>query len=434
MPPLLPVMAAAVLMQAGNGLLQALLPLRMQAQGLSAADIGMVASAYGVGFAAGCLAAPRVVRKLGFVRAYAGLAALMAILALALPLAGGSVGWVLLRALTGVGFAGLFTVIEGWIGAGAQDGNRGRILAVYMVTTKLALMAGPLLLDPGGDQPFRLLILLILLSVLPVAVTRPVRPALPTAVSLDLGGLFRLAPSALVGCFAVGVVTGTMIAFAPLYGLRIGLSEPAAAALLVALQGGSLLAQWPLGALSDRRDRRVVIAAVAATGAVLSAGLALLPAGSPAWLVWAGFALWGSQVLCIYALCVAHACDVVPPGRIVPTVSGLLVVWAAGAMVGPVPGALLMDRLGPSGLFVYAAAGCTALAAFVLIRRAVRERDRAPGPPAFRPLPPDSLTGAAISGPRTTAESSGIEPAVIEPSATPPADIGPPGAPPPEGR
>ena len=416
MPPLLPVMAAAVLMQAGNGLLQALLPLRMQAQGLSAADIGMVASAYGVGFAAGCLAAPRVVRRLGFVRAYAGLAALMAILALALPLAGGSVGWVLLRALTGVGVGGRFTVVGGWIGAGAPDGTRGRILAVYKVTTKLALMTGPLLLDPGGDQPFRLLILLILLSVLPVAVTRPVRPALPTAVSLDLRGLFRLAPSALVGCFAVGVVTGTMIAFAPLYGLRIGLSEPAAAALLVALQGGSLLAQWPLGALSDRRDRRVVIAAVAATGAVLSAGLALLPAGSPAWLVWTGFALWGSQVLCIYALCVAHACDVVPPGRIVPTVSGLLVVWAAGAMVGPVPGALLIDRVGPSGLFVYAAAGCAALAAFVLIRRAVRERERAPGRPAFRPLPPDSLTGAAISGPRT----------VLEPSGTPPAGIGPP--------
>jgi len=419
MPPLLPVMTAAVLLQAGNGLLQALLPLRMQAQGLSAADIGMVASAYGVGFAAGCLAAPRVVRRLGFVRAYAGLAALMAILALALPLAGGSVGWVLLRALTGVGFAGLFTVIEGWIGAGAQDGNRGRLLAVYMVTTKLALMAGPLLLDPGGNQPFRLLILLILLSVLPVAVTRPVRPALPTAVSLDLRGLFRLAPSALVGCFVVGVVTGTMIALAPLYGLRTGLSEPAAAALLVALQGGSLLAQWPLGALSDRRDRRAVIAAVAATGALLSAGLVLLPAGSPAWLVWTGFALWGSQVLCIYALCVAHACDVVPPGRIVPTVSGLLVVWAAGAMVGPVPGALLMDRVGPSGLFVYAAAGCTALAGFVLIRRAVRERDQVPGRPDFRPLPPDSLTGAAISGPRPVIESSGIEP---------------PGAGPPEGR
>lgn len=415
MPPLLPVMAAAVLLQAGNGLLQALLPLRMQAQGLSAADIGMVASAYGVGFAAGCLAAPRVVRRLGFVRAYAGLTALMAILALALPLAGGSVGWVLLRALTGVGFAGLFTVIEGWIGAGAQDGNRGRILAVYMVTTKLALMAGPLLLDPGGDQPFRLLILLILLSVLPVAVTRPVRPALPTAVALDLRGLFRLAPSALVGCFVVGVVTGTMIAFAPLYGLRTGLSEPAAAALLVALQGGSLLAQWPLGALSDRRDRRVVIAAVAAAGAALSAGLALLPSGSPVWLVWTGFALWGSQVLCIYALCVAHACDVVPPGCIVPTVSGLLVVLAAGAMVGPVPGALLMDRVGPSGLFVYAAVGCTALAGFVLIRRAVRERDQAPGRPAFRPLPPDSLTGAAISGPRPAIEPSGIERSTIEP-------------------
>ncbi|ALG72817.1 MFS transporter [Azospirillum thiophilum] len=419
MPPLLPVMSAAVLMQAGNGLLQALLPLRMQAQGLSAADIGMVASGYGVGFAAGCLIAPRVVRKLGFVRAYAGLAALMAILALALPLADGRIGWILLRAATGVGFAGLFTVIEGWIGSGSQDGNRGRILAVYMVTTKLALMAGPLLIDPGGDQPFRLLILLILLSVLPVAVARPALPALPTAVTLDLRQLFRVAPSALVGCFAVGVVTGTMMAFAPLYGLRVGLSESAAAALLVALQGGSLLAQWPLGLLSDRRDRRIVIAAVAVVGTILSAGLALLPAGSPAWVVWAGFALWGSQLLCLYALCVAHACDVVPPGRIVPTVSGLLIVWAAGAMVGPVPGALLMEAFGPSGLFVYAAAGCAGLAGFVLIRRMLREREHRPGRPPFRPLPPDSMTGAAISNPHSATDHPGS---------------GQPGMEPPEGR
>lgn len=69
-----------------------MLPLRMQAQGLSAADIGIVASGYGVGFAEGCLAAPRVVRRLGFVRAYAGLAALMAILPLVLPPAGGERG------------------------------------------------------------------------------------------------------------------------------------------------------------------------------------------------------------------------------------------------------------------------------------------------------------------------------------------------------
>ena len=395
---LLPVMSAAVLLQAGNGLLQALLPLRMQAQGLSASDIGMVASAYGVGFAAGCLAAPRVVRRLGFVRAYAGLAALMAILALVLPLAGGAAGWMLLRGLTGVGFAGLFTVVEGWIGSGSQDGSRGRLLAVYMVATKLALMAGPLLIAPGSDQLFSALILLVLLSILPVAVARPVTPALPTAVTLDLRGLFRLAPSALVGCFAVGIVSGTVMALAPLYGLRVGLSEPAAAALIIALQGGSLLAQWPLGWLSDRRDRRVVIAAVAGNGAVLSVGLALLPAGSPAWAVLTGFALWGSQLLCLYALCVAHACDVVPPGRIVPTVSGLLIVWAAGAMIGPIPGALLLDRFGPPGLFAFAAAGCAGLTGFVLIRRMVRTRTPARLP--FRPLRPDGLTGAAIPEPR----------------------------------
>ncbi|MFL5129135.1 MAG: MFS transporter, partial [Microvirga sp.] len=54
--------AATTLLQAGNGLLQALMPLRMQAEGISVASIGVVAAAYGLGFSTGCFLAPSFIR------------------------------------------------------------------------------------------------------------------------------------------------------------------------------------------------------------------------------------------------------------------------------------------------------------------------------------------------------------------------------------
>jgi MFS family permease len=104
--------AATTLLQAANGLLQVLLPLRMQAEGLSVTAIGMVAAAYGFGFAVGCFLAPAFIRHVGHIRAYASLAAIASIVALAFTLAHSLPAWIVLRTLTGVSLAGLFTVTD----------------------------------------------------------------------------------------------------------------------------------------------------------------------------------------------------------------------------------------------------------------------------------------------------------------------------------
>lgn len=363
--------AATTLLQAANGLLQVVMPLRMQAEGLSVSSIGIVAAAYGLGFSTGCFMAPAFIRHVGYIRAFASLAALVAILVLAMTQAHSTLAWALLRGLMGVTLACIFTVTDGWISARATSSHRGRILSIYMICTKIALMLSPLCIGFGDirtDGLFMAISAVMSLSLLPISATTTKEPPAPLGVKIEVGTLFALAPSAVVGAFVVGLVNGPVIAITPVFGVSIGLSQERAAALLFALQAGSLLLQWPLGWLSDRADRRYIIAGLAAGTSLISLFILFASAqGAQNMILWS-FAAWGGLALCIYSVCVAHACDIVDPGRIVSTVGTLLFSWAAGVTIGPLIGAGAMELLGPQGLFIYSALASAGLAAFIVLR------------------------------------------------------------------
>ena len=124
------VTAATTLLQAGNGLLQVLMPLRMQGEGFSVSAIGLVAAAYGVGFSTGCFVAPAFIRHVGYIRAFACLAAITGVTVLGMTQAHSTLAWILLRGLTGVTLACIFTLADSWISASATSSHRGRMLSV----------------------------------------------------------------------------------------------------------------------------------------------------------------------------------------------------------------------------------------------------------------------------------------------------------------
>jgi MFS family permease len=390
--------AATTLLQAGNGLLQALMPLRMQAEGLSVSSIGIVAAAYGLGFSTGCFLAPAFIRHVGYIRAFASLAAIAAVVVLAMTQAHSTLAWALLRGLTGVTFACIFTVTDGWISARAVSSHRGRILSIYMICTKIALMLSPLGIGFGSIQAdgfFMAVSAVISLSLLPIAATTTEEPPAPLSVRIRIRSLFNVAPSAVIGSFAVGLINGPVIAITPVFGVSIGLSQEKAAALLFALQAGSLVMQWPLGWLSDRSDRRYVIAGLAAGTSLISLLILLASAHGAEMLILLTFAAWGGLALCIYSVCVAHACDIVDPGQIVSTIGSLLFSWAAGVTIGPLIGALAMDLIGPKGLFVYSAIVSFALAAFITVR--IRQLPRPPAKGGFVDMSPTSSATTALT-------------------------------------
>ena len=186
---------------------------------------------------------------------------------------------------------------------------------------------------------------------------------------------------AVVGCFGAGLLNASVLGLVPVYGIQLGLAVAAVAGLPVAIQFGSLLLQWPLGWLSDRTDRRIIIAASTGATLVVSIAIASLDA-APLWLLYLLCSLWGSFALSVYAISIAHACDLVAPTQLVSVTGGLLLLWAVGSIAGPPLATLTMELAGPQGLFIYASVVAAALGGFAVWRmtrrRAVLDLEREP--------------------------------------------------------
>ena len=378
------IVAGAFLLQMANGWLGLLVPARLGAAEYPATVVGIVVTAHSVGFLAGCLVAARIVRQVGHIRAFAALAAAVSVASLAFTIAVEPVLWTLLRLVTGFCSAGLFTIAEAWISAQTPQKLRGRVLSLYMTSNKLAVAGGQLALAAadGGAVFFLLSSAAYSLALIPVALNPAAAPKPPELVTLNLRQLFRIAPAGVVGCFAAGLINTAVTGVLPLYGVELGFGTGTVAVLLALMQAGSFLLQWPLGWSSDRYDRRIVIAGSAVAIAAISLLVGILGKAAPLWGLGLLLLLWGGFALSIYALSLAHAADFADPQEMVPLSSSLLLVWAAGSVIGPALATVAMDLTGPGGLFFYSGLVALLLAGFVVWRMTRRrplrpeERDR----------------------------------------------------------
>lgn len=403
------IIVGVALLQLANGTLMTFLPVRLTADAYTSTEIGLIATGHAAGFMLGCLLVTRVIRAVGHIRAFAIFAAALSATALAFTIWVDPYFWMVLRFITGFTSAGLFTVAESWLAAQTPSRQRGRVISIYMIFNKTAFASGQLLLTVGdlGSAGFYMIsAALYSLSLVPIAMTRSGSPPVPDVSRLGLRALFRIAPAGVVGCFATGIVNSAATAIAPLYGAQLTLSIETIGILMASIQLGSLFLQWPLGWASDRMDRRSVIVFSSAAVAVLSIALGFAEAGW-GWILLLLCTLWGGFSLSIYPICISHAQDFGNPEQTVQLSASLLMCWAIGSVIGPTGATLMMDRLGPGGLFFFSAGVMTGLTVFVawrMTRRAPRpaeERERFVNVPATSPAAmtldprnPNTTTGA----------------------------------------
>ncbi len=382
-PSVLSVLFGAGILNVAHGLLGIYLPLRLASAGFAASDVGLMAAGFSLGFILGCLTVSRMIARVGHIRVFAAAAALAAAATLAFPIALDPVLWIGLRAVHGLATAALFTVLESWLNDRAPSAHRGTIMAVYMIVGRLAVVAGQFALLAGDIESLVFIMLgsaAYSLCLIPMAVTRAPTPKVPRVATMRLTDFYRLAPAAAIGVFCVGALNAAVINLGPVYGVRIGLTAGEAAAAMAALQFGSLVLQWPMGWLSDRLDRRLVIALTGVAVAAVSLLIAVVGPNDHR-LVVGLFAAWGALSLSIFAVIVAHANDRVRSEDRVALASTLLLTWAVGSVIGPPVASAFMDWLGPDALFFYAATVALAMGGFV----AWRMTRRAPQPPPERP-------------------------------------------------
>jgi MFS family permease len=410
--PITSLLLGVLFLLAGSGLQFVLLPLRGSAEGFGDVAIGLIGSAYYVGFVSGCLFSPYVILRAGHIRAFAAMVAVAAAVALAHALAPAPVPWILLRMITGFCLAGFYLVVESWLNDHASNENRGLVMSAYVVVNLVALAVGQMLvtLHPIHEAAsFMIAAILSSLAIVPVALTRA-QPAPITIVSFRPAQLYRAAPVALIASLMVGIANGAFWSLGPVSVAGSGLPVHQVAWFMTLAVLGGALAQWPIGRLSDRFDRRLVLLALL-IGALLT-GVALWFTAASGALLLAFGVLFGALALPGYSLAAAHGYDKTPRGDVVATAATILLANGAGSVIGPLLASPLMSWHGPRVLFLFTAAAQTLLAAYVLYRTRVQASLTPPEKTEF-----DIATTSPI-GTVVTAEAPSLnDPSVAVPKA-----------------
>lgn len=407
--PILSLLRGTAFLLAASGLHGLLLPLRGQAEGFSTAALGLMGTAWASGFVTGCYFAPRIVRRAGHVRAFGTFAASGAIVALLTGLVINEYAWIVLRAFTGFTMAGAFMIIESWLNEKATNENRGTVFGLYMMVTYASIMGGQMIVA-GGDvhsaSLFMITGIFFCLSLIPTAVSTQSTPKPLQDVKLDLKGLYVNSPVSAVGCLLIGVANGAWGTLGAVYGARIGIPTAAIALMmsLVVIAGAAM--QLPAGRISDRTDRRYVLAGAGFCAALFALVIFIFrPQSATLVLVFA--ACYGGFAYTLYSIAVAHANDHADPEDFVKVSGGLLMLYGFGTMIGPLLGAALMG-LRPEGLFLATALAHLGLAAYTLLRIRVRAPVPIEDREAFKTQPAErALTPEAVRlDPRTQPEGS----------------------------
>ncbi len=363
------------LLAVGNGILFVYIPVKLAAEGFEPWVAGAIITAMSAGGFAGCLLTGPMVRRVGHARVFICLAAAVILGVLAISLGTHPVIWIAARALYGLAATGLFIVSQSWLNDACENEWRGKVIALFYMAYVIAIGFGSFLLryvSLDGLQAPLFAIFFATLAILPVGLTRLSAPPPPQDVSIAVRAVWRISPVGLLGLLSVGGLTMLIQGFAPIYAAEVGYTKDDIALLVFLMQFGMLGIQFPLGAISDRMDRRFVLIAASVLVIVMASIATRLDGVALLWLV-VVFAIWGGATEAIYSVANAHANDRADPQYYVSLSSTLLVAWSVSGLVIPGLATMLTPVLGVQA-FMYLAIVIAALyGGFVLYRVTRRE-------------------------------------------------------------
>lgn len=367
---LIPLLIAAGILLAGNGLQGTLITLRGTAEGFSPLDIGLIGAGYSAGFLLACVYAPRLLQSVGHIRTFAALAAISAVGTLLMVMLIDSGFWIAMRFVMGFCFSGLFTAIESWINSKAKKQNRGRVLSLYRIIDLLAVTSSQFLIPAFGVMSFAIFsvaAILYCLSIVPISLSDRSSPKPPENFRFDLKAIWSISPLACFGCFTIGLTNSAFRMIGPLYAQDVGFDETGIAWFMSVGIAGGILSQYPLGWLSDRFNRRVSL--MIATIGAMSAGIVLSVLGGMSQTASLfGIFAFGAFAMPLYALSAAHANDQAKDDQYVLVAAGLMFFFSTGAIGGPFFAAVFAEQFGTPAMFIYTSLMHAMLVVFTIIR------------------------------------------------------------------
>jgi MFS family permease len=390
-----PLLLGMGVLMLGAGLQGTLLGLRATLEGFPTAVTGVVMSCYYVGYLVGTSAAPRLMREIGHIRVFAALAAGASVAVLIQAVFVHPVTWAAMRLVTGVCFAGIYVVAESWLNDRASKANRGRLLAIYMLVLYVGLGAAQFLLtlaDPRSSTPFMMVSALISLAMVPIVVSARQAPERAVPRKVRYRDLYGNSPLGVAAVTVSGLVSSIIFSMGPVYARLSGQGTSGVATFMAVSILAAVLTQYPVGRLSDRIDRRTVIAGVCTLATIL-AGCIVAFSDMPRALFLTLTALFGGAVLTLYSLAISHVNDKLEPAQMVDASSALLRLNGSAAALGPVLVGGLLEVFGPQAYIGTLATLTGALTVYDLWRKIRRSPVPAAQKGPFIQAQPQGLPG-----------------------------------------
>jgi len=392
--PLSPLLAAVALVVIGVGLLFSVMGIRANLSNFSSVTLGLVMSAYYVGFLVGSYFAPWLIRRIGHIRAFAALASMASTMPILHAMWVNPWFWGGLRLLTGLCVIGMYVVIESWLNSATPSKHRGKVFGTYMIVCSVAGAVGQWLILVGDKMsfvPFALVAIVFSVALLPITLSPQDEPDVEAAPRFSLRRLFQVSPLGVVGVTAAGVLNGAFFGMGAAFAQGAGLSDTNVASFMGATLLGGALFQWPVGHYSDKHDRRLVLFWVCLVGAGVAAAAYLTStmvreSVIEESLIFLGVLL-GGMIFTVYGLSVAYVNDLIPPEEVVETSTGLLLMYGVGAVLGPFLAGLVMSATDNAGFMLFLAAVMGLVALYVLKRL-----------PVAAPVPDSEKADYVLSG------------------------------------
>ncbi|MEO8530367.1 MAG: MFS transporter [Deltaproteobacteria bacterium] len=381
-----------LLLMIGNGLQGPLLGIRGSLEGFSTFAISIVMSAYFAGFLAASRTVPQMIARVGHVRVFAALGSFISAVLILYPAFANPYVWTALRALIGFCFCGVYITAESWLNNAADNENRGKAMSLYLIAQMLGIVSAQGILafgDPSGWLLFVIPSVLVSIAFAPILLSVSQAPSFAETKSMPLMRLIRVSPLSAMGVFLLGGVFAAQFGMSAVFGQLAGLSVKEISLFVAVIYSGGLLLQYPTGWLSDRMDRRKLIALLAAAGALSGVLGALGTASFPLILI-SGFLIGGISNP-LYALLIAHANDFLDRSDMAAASGGLLFINGVGAIFGPVVTGWLLARTGPPGYFILIAVLMVLLAIYTVLRMQVRHLE-----PQVEKVPMTPVTAAPL--------------------------------------
>lgn len=359
-----------------SGLLFAYIPVKLLLLGFEPWVAASMTPALAFGGLAGCVATGPLLRLSGHARVFMLLYALIVVSMVAIAYFEHPLAWLFARMGYGFAINGVFIVAQSWLHHASTDDIRGKVITVFYISYVVALGSGSFLagyIDNTSNSIPVLATAFIAFAMLPVGLTRLPQPEPPEKMSVNIRQVWQISPVGLMAMFAVGGATMLMQSMAPIYTTALGYGPKDVGLLMLLMQIGLIAIQMPMGALSDRIDRRIVLALVSGCSVIIALmayathgtlGLALLI------LI---FALWNGFNETIYSVSSALANDRADPSDYVMLSSTQMIAWSFAAFVVPATATAILTFM-PIQFFMPMAAGISAtFFLFVLYRMRQRK-------------------------------------------------------------